>query len=284
MSVQQDTYRSKQVKWDHPLHVSKFFDEKQRFHHAATAKRQELILYVADMHKRALSSGIPAWMIQIPIRLMDLRELSQDYRKVLDEFFDVQQLGYFVDSDKYELSTITPKQRMPDNISQAIHSAQYLRYSPPARPDDGVISKVYVNQRDAGAIIDRVVRAKRFDIQAAVEWILEHPELNFHFAPAGRLQQRDTSTWPVRAIETWPSWLRESLFGPGLDIDSAYTQFLMNTVQTVHKDERIIKKLYPDLVRSIQDKKAWRIEICTCLLYTSPSPRDRSVSRMPSSA
>ena len=29
---------------------------------------------------------------------------------------------------------------------------------------------------------------------------------------------------------------------------------------------------------------AQRNELCVCLLYTSPSPRDRSVSRMPSSA
>ena len=28
----------------------------------------------------------------------------------------------------------------------------------------------------------------------------------------------------------------------------------------------------------------WCLHICTCLLYTSPSPRDRQKSRMPSSA
>ena len=31
-------------------------------------------------------------------------------------------------------------------------------------------------------------------------------------------------------------------------------------------------------------KPEWRDEVFACLLYTSPSPRDRSVSRMPSSA
>lgn len=266
-----ETYRSKQVKWDNPLHVSNFFNEKQRFHHAATAKRQELILYIADMHKRALSSGVPPWMIQIPIRLMDLRERCQDYRQVLDAFFDVRQLGYFVDSDKYEFSTITPKPRLDQNITSAVQQISFLSYEPPPRPENGVISKVYVNQTNADTIIAKVIQSKRFDLQAAVEWVLRHPELNFHFAPAGRLQQRDTSIWPIRAIETWPSWLRESLFGAGLDIDSAYTQFLMSTVQSVHNDQKIMNTLYPDLIRSIQDKKAWRLELCEDVLGLEPT-------------
>ena len=32
------------------------------------------------------------------------------------------------------------------------------------------------------------------------------------------------------------------------------------------------------------NKKAWQADICSCLLYTSPSPRDQRGSRMPSSA
>ena len=36
-----------------------------------------------------------------------------------------------------------------------------------------------------------------------------------------------------------------------------------------------------DTVKKLQEKKTW---FCTCLLYTSPSPRDRTRSRMPSSA
>ena len=31
-------------------------------------------------------------------------------------------------------------------------------------------------------------------------------------------------------------------------------------------------------------EKLWLYNICSCLLYTSPSPRDRTRSRMPSSA
>ena len=43
-------------------------------------------------------------------------------------------------------------------------------------------------------------------------------------------------------------------------------------------EELVGKKSQPDLTSEESD------EYYTCLLYTSPSPRDRSVSRMPSSA
>ena len=44
---------------------------------------------------------------------------------------------------------------------------------------------------------------------------------------------------------------------------------------------------HPDLVRAVTDQLGLLphgVDFPTCLLYTSPSPRDRSVSRMPSSA
>ena len=40
----------------------------------------------------------------------------------------------------------------------------------------------------------------------------------------------------------------------------------------------------PDLVKRLQDARARRAHVQFCLLYTSPSPRDLSTSRMPSSA
>ena len=42
-------------------------------------------------------------------------------------------------------------------------------------------------------------------------------------------------------------------------------------------------KNFLDLEQFIQKKSAWVTQV-TCLLYTSPSPRDSVVSRMPSSA
>ena len=42
-----------------------------------------------------------------------------------------------------------------------------------------------------------------------------------------------------------------------------------------------IEKKFPDFVKEPDNRN---VEYITCLLYTSPSPRDRTRSRMPSSA
>ena len=40
---------------------------------------------------------------------------------------------------------------------------------------------------------------------------------------------------------------------------------------------------HPNLIKS-REVEIWNDKCCICLLYTSPSPRDNRVSRMPSSA
>ena len=45
-----------------------------------------------------------------------------------------------------------------------------------------------------------------------------------------------------------------------------------------------IHELYQDVPKDEQDAKFNLANGLTCLLYTSPSPRDKTVSRMPSSA
>ena len=51
----------------------------------------------------------------------------------------------------------------------------------------------------------------------------------------------------------------------------------------VHPDNpnRCLKVVHPGLLEKIKKNKPW---YKSCLLYTSPSPRDRQKSRMPSSA
>ena len=43
-------------------------------------------------------------------------------------------------------------------------------------------------------------------------------------------------------------------------------------------------KTLDELEQFIQTKSAWVSQVTLCLLYTSPSPRDATLSRMPSSA
>ena len=51
-----------------------------------------------------------------------------------------------------------------------------------------------------------------------------------------------------------------------------------------HHDANSIKDIQSNLVTKLEEKKQVRMAFNACLLYTSPSPRDLSTSRMPSSA
>ena len=245
-----------------PLHVGNFY-KKERLHREAMQERQDLILYLAKLHAHASLKGKPRAFNTIKMRLTSLRDWVYDYRPALDYFFEVQQLGYNLGDSNNEVSVLVPKDL---GLHTHVQTQDFqLEYEPPPRPDDGVISKVYV-QRDR-KIIERLVGENRFDLIEAVKWIMQHDELNFIFKPAGKLQQRDTSVWPVPGVETWPAWLREALFGQGIDIDSAYTQYLMQYLRIAYLDRpQLVPALFPDLVQLITDKQTWRRDLCENVL------------------
>lgn len=227
------------------------------------ADRQDLILYLASIHSAAVKSGRPLGFCRIPMRLMTLRDWVYDYRRVFDYFFSVASHGYNL-GEKHEISVIIPKKLDTDH-----EAPRKLTYTPPPCPSEGSISKVHVHQDRAKSILALLVNTGRLDLSAPVEWLLTRPttEVNFYFSRAGRLQLRDTSTWPIAAIETWPKWLREELFGGGIDIESAYTQFLFNHIHQVYADRpHFVSLLFPDLVKCLEDKQNWRRELCTDLL------------------
>lgn len=257
-----------------PLHVGNFY-RKERLHREAMQDRQDLILYLAKLHAHASIKGKPRAFNTIKLRLTSLREWVYDYRPALDYFFEVQQLGYNLGDDNNEVSVLVPKDL---GLHTYVQTNDFgLEYEPPPRPEDGVVSKVYIRRdyvyekkcgtRCSGGVLSRLVDENRFDLIEPVKWILKHGELNFIFKPAGKLQQRDTSVWPVAAVETWPAWLREALFGPGIDIDSAYTQYLMHHLRGIYADRvSLLQTLFPDLLALIANKQQWRQHLCTEVL------------------
>jgi hypothetical protein len=70
--------------------------------------------------------------------------------------------------------------------------------------------------------------------------------------------------WPIASVETWPSWLREALFGGGIDIENAYTQFLVNHLRKTYSREQMTM-LFPDLQDAVDDKVRWRYGLCDVL-------------------
>lgn len=254
-----------------PLHVGHFYPDKQRLHRSKMQDRQDLILYMAQLHATAIAhcaiSKKPRGFCEVPFRLMSLRDWVHDYRVVLDHFFDVKSTGFNFGDGGHEISTLIPK-RLDDHEPQALHLGKsvmrHLTYVVPERPDGGVISKVYIQQQNAAHIHARLAEENRADLRAAVDWLLHQKEVNFHFQPAGKLQQRDTSVWPIASVETWPSWLREALFGGGIDIENAYTQFLVNHLRKTYSREQMTM-LFPDLQDAVDDKVRWRYGLCDVL-------------------
>lgn len=242
-----------------PPHVGRFYPHLERWHPRLMQDRQDLVLYLANLHSIAVKLGQPFGFRQFPIRLMALKEWVYDYRVVFDRFFEVTQLGYSVDG-KHELSLVIPKQ-----LEVSYAPLTQLAYLPPAVPFSGAVaSKVAVQRHRKEEVLTKLAATGLLELHAPVNWLChQEGEVEFYFKPAGKLQLRDTSIWPIAAIETWPAWLREELFGPGIDIESAYTQFLLERVHEVYEgDPHLPQLLFPDLYRSLENKQAWRQEIC----------------------
>lgn len=251
-----------------PLHVSNFYNGFERHNFKKMNDRQALILYLANIHAEATKRNMPLGFCEIPMRLTKLREWVYDYEIAFNYFFTIKRLGYNL-GDNFECSLIIPN-KLNDNVTKKISkTTNTLSYLPPSLPDYGVISKVFVKRSNKETILKHLRLKSRLDLLAPVNWLLNQKtdEINFYFAKAGKLQQRDTSIWPILSIETWPSWLREELFGTGIDIESAYTQFLLENIYAAHKNRpAIIPLMYSDLIRSLEDKKEWRREICEDIL------------------
>lgn len=266
MSVIYKVRAAKQLPPSHPLHVSRFYG-RERLHRKKMQDRQDLILYLAELHANAVLAcarlSQPRGFCHVKLRLTTLREWVYDYRPALDYFFEVQALGYNFGEDANEISTLIPKHLEVDTVR--VSETDGIHFLVPDR-HDGVQSKVYIQQQNAPAIRRRLMDEGRYDLLPPTNWLLSQPEVNFVFARSGKLQQRDTSTWPVPAVETWPSWLRSALFGPGIDIEAAYTQYLLKTLREMYADRpRMVMVLYPDIVRSVEDKTAWREELASLL-------------------
>lgn len=253
---------NKPVEPNDPLHVGNFYKDKQRFHKKTHEERQAYILYLAQLHRAAMQSNMPIAFRRMPLSLTKLRSWVYDYRTAFDYFFEVVQTGYNLSDESKELSIVVPK---PLGIMEVpIVVERELVYDPPPLPDEGEVSKVYVQFENSEMIYDRLAKEGRFDLKAPVDWLLNQPtaEVNFWFARAGKLQLRDTSIWPIKGIETWPSWLRVALFGEGIDIESAYTQYLLDIVKQSYGDSERFKLLFPELIASFHDKQAWREDLC----------------------
>lgn len=264
----------------HPLHWTRFWPHLQRLHRGRSEARQDLVLWLANLYHGTIRCGQPLGFCSVQVELTKLRDWVRDYRPALDYFFEVKQLGYHLSDDDRELTTLTPKRLKPKELELIDQTAQDLRFQLPPRPDVSIISKVYIQSGlDRKSLVERTLMAGRPELIPQLTWLLRQPaEQNFHFIPSGKLKMRDTSVWPISGIETWPSWLREELFGSGIDLDSAYVQFLLQHLRMHFADRpQLVSIMFPDLVRLLDDKEAFRKELCEQVLQKPYTERYRSL-------
>lgn len=264
----------------HPLHWTRFWPNLQRLHRSRTEARQDLVLWLAAVYTAAVKGKSPRGFCEVKLRLMDLRDWVRDYKVALEHFFVVKQQGYYIDEETFEVSTLIPRELPASEFAVLSTTTDTLRFVPPALPEASVISKVYLRPGlDRASLLKRVVEGGRPELVHPLSWLLANgPEYNFHFVPSGKLKLRDTSVWPISGIETWPSWLREELFGSGIDLDSAYVQFLVQTLRQAFQDRpETVNTMFPTLIRLLDDKENFRRELCEKVLKLPYTDENRSL-------
>lgn len=246
----------------HPLHWRNFWPDLHRLHISKIAARQSLILWVANLHNSACKS--PAGFNYTDLRLTDLRNIDREYRRVIDHFFNITQLGYCLSDKDNQVTRLVPKRLTWYEAILLDDTLPQIKHNPGQKPTGETSSFVFVAETASSHDIEEQLRdGGQYYLWPQVQWILErrYNKIEFIFQRSGKLLQRDTSIWPISAIETWPSWLREKLFGRGIDLDTAYVQFLLNTVQKAFPEDEG-SSIIPDLYRMLDEKEKFRKELC----------------------
>ena len=264
---------------EHPLYVGNFFKLKGTWWRKRR-QRQGLIISVAlAWHRLTRNQRSSPGFLTEELYLSKVPGGSADARVILEKFFKIDRLGFNINGQTAP-TLIRAKKLPPRLVTEIEKLAERVMFDPGRPPPAAGFLKSAVSVRPVTqATITRLRADGRLDLLAQVEWLQKHgPVVNFYFRPSGKLKARDTSVWPVRAIETWPSWLRHQLFGTSVDIENAFTQFLLSYLKRKHAGkEQQLRLKFPDLFRLDETKKEFRAEICGRLLHLEVSEENLSV-------
>lgn len=211
-------------------------------------KKEELVQLLCFYHTAAIKRREKFGTAEFQISLLSLRSMVRDYQPAFDFFFEVVKKGYRFSADEKELTTVLPK-------SLGFTPMVNYDYVPESKPETGIFSTVQI--RKDPTIINDLLREGLFHLIPKIKFLLDGPsEMQLAFEPTGELGLRDTSTWPIPAIETWPSWVRSRVFGGGVDIKSAYIQFAIEAISAKYesRSRRLFDKIFilwenPELIR-----------------------------------
>ena len=114
------------------------------------------------------------------------------------------------------------------------------------------------------------------------------PEITY--LPTGMGNMADKLTAKAGGLADVSASLVAALFDLGADVHVALPHyrrmFHVDVGQLINDELRVYKSRLPDSRIHLAEDRCfyYRDTVYSCLLYTSPSPRDRQKSRMPSSA
>lgn len=226
-------------------------------------QRQKLIVSVALTWFRMIERfpNSPGF-IEEEVFLTSLKKMAPDAKKIIQIFFKISRLGFNFSGGDKSPTLVTPK-RLTLEWKERIEKL-VVGFIPLPKPEGKYVSsKVKIQSERQDFIFAELKKTHRQELIPIVKWLFDQEgEIEFLYEPAGKLQARDKSIWPIQAIETWPGWLRAELFGMVIDLENAYFQFLMSQINLKYSSSKVIELKYPDLVRIETDKTLFRKELC----------------------
>lgn len=253
-----------------PLYVGNFFSLK-RMWWRKRKQRQGLIISIALAWYRLTKKNKTApGFLQEETFITGLTQQVKDAKFILEHFFTIDRIGFNFSEDVKSPTLISPKKldnKMANAIEAIINDVKFEPAEPPLS-EKYTQSQVVVRKNNASFILQELVRLGREELVPPVTWLLNHENpVTFYFEPAGNLQARDKSVWPIKSIELWPGWLRKHLFGTVVDLENAYLQFIITNLEDKYKNKLSnLEMKYPDLVWANNNKQTFREDICVNVL------------------
>lgn len=265
---------------DDPLYVGHFFNLKGMWW-TKRKQRQGLIISIAlgwyQLQKR--QSWAPGFLSD-EVFLTNLTRQVGDARVILEKFFTITRLGFNFGDGNKSPTIVSPRvlnRQMVEAIEAVINEVHFNPGVPPASKTF-IQTSVSIRPNRQSFIRSELIAKQREDLLPAVSWLLKQKDITFYYKPSGLLQARDTSIWPIRAIEQWPGWLRAELFGTVIDIENAYCQFLVANLEKKYEGKlHLLEMKYPDIIKADKDKKRFREELCRSVLRLEPTVKNIGV-------
>ena len=266
-----------EIERTNPLHVSNFYNLEGMWW-SKRKKRQAMVLSIAVAwyYATAKLRNAPG-LLEEEMLLTAMTAQVGDAKKILTHFFTIKRTGFNFNNGIKSATLISPK-KIPDSTIAAIEQLlNTSKFCPGPQPDkkDYVTSEVVVNKNRWLYAKERLIAEGKEELIGAVNWLCENDRVTFYYKPAGKLQARDVSVWPIRSLERWPGWLRKELFGTVVDIENSYCQFLVSHLYTKYESNNNLMELkYPDLLNADRKKKQFREDICSNVLHLPITPEN----------